>query len=130
MYISFFYDDASNEYQINTFGAIERVIRDLKGHIEEGENPPLYYEVSVDDDGNPTLTQLSLDTQNVTPIERPAEDVPLLVGGREVGTVRKPAEVEVKPPRTRAEYERIIREQQPTPVEREPAQPETPVRTP
>lgn len=128
MYIGFFYDDASEQYQMNTVSTLERVIQDLKLHIEQGENPPLYYEVNVDDDGVPTLTALSLDTQNVTPIERPVEDVPVLVSGVEVGTVRKSAEVDVKPPRTRAEVRRIEREQQPEPIDV--AQPDTPVRTP
>lgn len=128
MYIGFFYDNASEQYQMNTVSTLERVIQDLKLHIEQGENPPLYYEVNVDDDGVPTLTALSLDTQNVTPIERPVEDVPVLVSGVEVGTVRKSAEVDVKPPRTRAEVRRIEREQQPEPIDV--AQPATPVRTP
>lgn len=103
-YLSVIYDSATDDYAMTVLPTEAAVASQVKRSISGDEPMPQFFSIEVDDDGNPSLTPVSLDSSKARTIPEPVEEIPLMVGGVEVGAVRKAPERKLPVRETRRVY--------------------------
>lgn len=103
-YLSVIYDSATDDYAMTVLPTEAAVASQVKRSISGDEPMPQFFSIEVDDDGNPSLTPVSLDRSKARTIPEPVEEIPLMVGGVEVGAVRKAPERKLPVRETRRVY--------------------------